>query len=64
LVIVNPTQAEIPEIQVTSQVNFSSAVAYTTSVSKNREKAMLSPANNKVTLGLNANSITTVVLGN
>ena len=62
VVILNPSDLQTPVINLATSVTISSATAYTTTVSKSREAAILTPASNKVLVNIAANSITTVVI--
>lgn len=62
VVIVNPSGLLQPQLNLVTAGSISQATSYTTSVSKNRESAILSPVNNKVQVNLTTNSITTVVI--
>ncbi len=62
VVIVNPTDVVIPEINLVTAGTISSAIAYTTSLLKNREAAILIPLSRNVQISMAANSITTVVI--
>jgi len=62
VVIINPTNSVISGINLVTSGTVSSALAYTTSVSQNRESATLTPENGKVKVNIAAGSITTVVI--
>jgi len=62
VVIVNPSSLLHPQMNLVTAGTISQATSYTTSVSKNRESAILSPSNNKVQVNLATNSITTVLI--
>ncbi len=62
VVVINPTGAAISKINLLTSGTISSAMAYSTSLSKNRDAATLAPASGQVQLSMEANSITTVVL--
>lgn len=62
VVIINPTNSVISGINLVTSGTVSSAIAYTTSVSQNRESATIIPENGKVKVNIVANSITTVVI--
>jgi glucuronoarabinoxylan endo-1,4-beta-xylanase len=62
IVVINPSDIDAPKISFGTSGSISSATAYTTSVSKSREAAVITPVNSKVLVNIAANSITTVVL--
>jgi len=62
VVMINPTNDELPKINLTTSGSISSAAAYTTSVSKNRETIVSTLANGKVQVSIAAKSITSVVI--
>ena len=62
VIILNPSDLETPVINFVTSGTISSATSYTTSVSKSRETATLTPVSGKVQANIAANSITTVVI--
>lgn len=62
VVIINPSDLSAPKLNLITSGTLSSATAYTTSVTKSREAAILTPVNCKVPVNIAANSITTVVI--
>jgi glucuronoarabinoxylan endo-1,4-beta-xylanase len=62
IVIINTSDIDTPKISLGTSGSISSATAYTTSVTKSREAAMITPINSKVQVNIAANSITTVVI--
>jgi glucuronoarabinoxylan endo-1,4-beta-xylanase len=63
VVIINPTEDPVYSVNLSGPGVISSATSYTTSVSLNREKQVLTPADNKVTIDVTSKGITTIVLG-
>ncbi|MBL4561617.1 MAG: cellulose-binding protein [Labilibaculum sp.] len=63
VVIINPTKRKISEVELNAQSAIMSAVKYTTSLTENREMETLIPQNSSVSIDLEVNSITTVVIG-
>jgi O-glycosyl hydrolase len=63
VVIINPSENPISGVSLSIPGSISSAVAYTTSVSLNRQMQPLTPNNKNVTIDMAARSITTIVLG-
>jgi glucuronoarabinoxylan endo-1,4-beta-xylanase len=62
VVVINPSNDETPKINLVTSGSISSAIAYTTSVSKSREAVNLAPVSGKVLVNIPAGSITTVVI--
>ena len=62
VIIINPSDVVTPKLNIITSGAISSAIAYTTSSSKTRETAVLTPASGKVPVNLQANSVTTVII--
>jgi glucuronoarabinoxylan endo-1,4-beta-xylanase len=62
VVFINPESYAIETINVKSPHQVTSAVSYTTSINKNREKVVLTPNNNDITFGMAPKSVTTIVI--
>jgi O-glycosyl hydrolase len=63
VVIINDAYSMVPQVNLIGLTGISSAVAYTTSLEKNREAIILDAANNEgITLDLDARSVTTLVI--
>ncbi len=62
VVVINPSNDETPKINLVTSGSISSAIAYTTSVSKSREAVNLTPVSGKILVNIPAGSITTVVI--
>lgn len=62
VVIVNPTALVVSGVTLNSPNVMTSAMSYTTSLNKNREQVALTPADKKVTVDMQPNSITTIVI--
>lgn len=60
--IVNPTNVDVPGVNLINSTVVSSAVAYTTSEFVNRKMENLTPDNTNVTVDITANSVTTIVI--
>jgi glucuronoarabinoxylan endo-1,4-beta-xylanase len=62
VVMINTENNSIPEVNLVIPETVSSAESYTTSVTLNREKQVLTPVANKTIINVPARSVTTVVL--
>lgn len=62
VVMINPGTSAVSDVSFSVPGTVSSAVAYTTSVSKNRAMTSLTPEGNKVTIDMEARSVTTVII--